>query len=178
MGATASLPEGARAPARRDEAGTSLVMALVFLVAIGMSVGALVSLTGNNLLNTSNLKSQRSLEYAAQGAAEVAVQNVRYGYSAYTTTAVCTPGGGTVSLDGDSMSVYCSGTLSALSASTRTVSFYACASSTTQAACIASPVVQATVVFDDYSLASTYICSASGTTTCGTGETVQSWIVK
>ena len=53
-------------------------MALVFVFAISLMLVALVSLAGNDLLNTSNLKSLRSLEYAADGAVDAAVQAVRY----------------------------------------------------------------------------------------------------
>jgi len=66
-------------PAAREDAGVALILALIFLVAIGLTVVALVSMAGTAMVNTANLKSQASLEYAADGAADAAVQWVRFG---------------------------------------------------------------------------------------------------
>ena len=41
-------------PARRDDQGTSLILALVFIFAIGMILVAVGGLAANALLNTSN----------------------------------------------------------------------------------------------------------------------------
>jgi hypothetical protein len=64
---------------RHDEAGLTLLLALVFLVTVSMVLLALLDFTSSDLLNSSNLKSQASLEYAADGATDAAVQWVRYG---------------------------------------------------------------------------------------------------
>jgi len=87
-----------RTPDSRDDAGAVLILALVFIIVIAVVVLALVNLSGNDLLNTSNLKKQRSLEYAADGATTAAVQAVRNSYLAYNGGsglgafgALCTP---------------------------------------------------------------------------------------
>lgn len=79
----AELGQRARArhwPTRcHDEAGVALILALAFLVAIGMTLMALVEMAGNDMLNSTNLKSQSALEYAADGVTDATVQWVRYG---------------------------------------------------------------------------------------------------
>jgi hypothetical protein len=74
-----AVVRGRQAARCRDEAGVTLILALVFLVAISMTLLALLDLAHNDLLNTSNLQSEASLEYAADGATNAAVQWVRYG---------------------------------------------------------------------------------------------------
>lgn len=63
----------------RDERGVTLILALVFLVAVSMTLVALLDMSTNDMVNTTNLKSQNSLEYAADGATDTAVQWVRNG---------------------------------------------------------------------------------------------------
>jgi hypothetical protein len=63
----------------KDEAGVTLILALVFLITIGVTLAALLDLATNDVLNTSNLKSQSSLEYAADGATDATIQWVQYG---------------------------------------------------------------------------------------------------
>ena len=58
-----------------------------FMIIIALVLLALVTLAGNGLLNTSNLLQQQSLEYRSNGAAEVAVQTVRYTDTARTEVA-------------------------------------------------------------------------------------------
>ena len=60
------------------EEGATLILALVFMIIIALVLLAAVTFAGNGLLNTSNLLQQQSLEYRSNGAAEVAVQTVRY----------------------------------------------------------------------------------------------------
>ena len=62
----------------RPEQGATLVLALVFVVAIGLLLLAIVSLTGTNLADTANLQNERALEYTADGAVDAAVQAARY----------------------------------------------------------------------------------------------------
>jgi len=83
-----------------------------------------------------------------------------------------------VTIGGNEMSVWCSLVWTPLSASTRVETFSACPSTESASTCTANPYVQAVVTFDDYptpiGLATTSAC----TTTCGTGMTVDSWVVK
>jgi hypothetical protein len=58
--------------------GASLVIALLFMTVGSLLALSLANSAGNNLLDTSGLRVQRDLEYAADGALSGAVQEVRY----------------------------------------------------------------------------------------------------
>jgi hypothetical protein len=184
---------------RSDEDGAILLLALVFALVIALVLVALINLAGNDLHNTSNLKTQRNLEYAADGATTAAIQSVRNSYLAYNGTlgaigALCTPLGGAppgtpevmTQVNGDSMIVDCTNQAynppgPSPSAQTRVVNFYACASSNTGAnACTtANALIQAQVTFDDYAPSGGYDCTGLGhTTTCGSAESIDSWVVE
>ncbi len=60
------------------ETGAALVLALVFMVVVGMLVGAMAAWTGNSLQNAANFQSARSQNYALYGATQTAIQNIRY----------------------------------------------------------------------------------------------------
>jgi hypothetical protein len=162
-------------PHGRDEQGAVLILALLFVVIVGATVIALLSLGGNGLLDTVKLQQLRSTEYAADDATTAAVQTVRYSDNAYTAPGSCLPVGVTsMDISGVTMFVDCAGAPPALSAQTRVVNFYACE----QASCSPSNfMLQAEVTFDDYSATSSYACSAVSTTTCGTGMTIDKWTV-
>jgi hypothetical protein len=61
-----------------DETGAVLLLALIFVLSVGLLIGVLVNLVETNLLAASSLSQQRALEEAADGALEMAVQTVRY----------------------------------------------------------------------------------------------------
>jgi hypothetical protein len=65
-------------PAEADETGAVLLLALIFVLSVGLLIGVLVNLVETNLLATSSLSQQRALEEAADGALEMAIQTVRY----------------------------------------------------------------------------------------------------
>ncbi len=67
-----------RRMAPANEEGATLVLALVFVVIIGLVLLAIISLTGTNLADTANLQNGRALEYSADGAVDAALQAVRY----------------------------------------------------------------------------------------------------
>jgi hypothetical protein len=60
------------------EAGAVLILAMVFLLVASGIVVSLLDWSSNDILNTSNLQSSRSLVYSAGGAADVAIQSARY----------------------------------------------------------------------------------------------------
>ena len=150
-------------------------MALVFVLLISILIVALLTVGGNSFLVTAHLRTQRSLEYAADGATDAAVQAVRYSYNPYATTADCLPQSvASMTISGVAITVDCSGTGPALSAQTRVVTFWACQQTT----CTSSnAIVTAQVTFDDYSATGAYSCSSASVTTCGTGMTIDSWTV-
>jgi hypothetical protein len=175
-------PPRAAATARTNEdAGSVLILALVFLVVASLVVTALVGWVGNDLQNSTSFGSARSLEYASGGAVQLEIEIIRYSYRSATASPVtCTPGGAaSVTLDGEAIAVYCSVVLNAASASTRVVTFDACPSNESPNACTANPFLQAIVTFDDYGSSDVDHCiSPSNEATCGTGMTLSSWILQ
>jgi hypothetical protein len=158
---------------QRDERGAALLLALMIMFFVAMATLALLTFSQNGLLNTTNLQNEHTIEYAADGAVDSAVQYVRYSPNTYTTTASCLPGGGPVTIMGVAVVVDCSGTYNAQSNVTRVVTFTAC-----DGACNGSnTLLSAQVTFDDYSLAGYHTCTGTHLGTCGVGMTVNSWVV-
>ena len=76
---------------RPDESGAVLILALVFLVAVSLIVTALLTWVGTSLKDTSAFSGERSVEYAATNAVNLAVQNTRYSFDPYgLLNAACT----------------------------------------------------------------------------------------
>lgn len=75
--------------AHADDAGAALILALVFLIVAALTLTALVTFAGAGLLDTAGFTSQRGLQYGANGATEIAVQNVRYQTSSYPQLKNC-----------------------------------------------------------------------------------------
>jgi hypothetical protein len=180
------------APGGSDESGVTLILALVFILAVGLVLVALVYATGGALLNSSNLRNQRAVEYAADGATTMAAQSVRYsGYPFCNlstgacpgitgTTTSCLPNVNAVTINGVSMQVSCSGQIwDSISGVTRVINFFACQSGTCSST---NAVLQAQVTYDDYPVNGPKNClygqSPPQVSTCGTGMTINSWILK
>src|ERR1700722_3310653 len=71
-----------RRPSRRNtDAGAALILALVFLLAIGVLLIALANFAVGAQSNTINLKSGRTTEANAANAATVAIEQVRTHYN-------------------------------------------------------------------------------------------------
>jgi hypothetical protein len=158
----------------RDEEGAVLLLALLFVLVISLTLIALANLAGNDLLNTSHLKSLRSLEYAADGGVESAVQGVRYNPT-IGMSGLCTPGvapGRSITMgpvgNAATIQVFCSG---ALNAKGRVINFAACPlGSSDYGTCASKAVLLSQVTFDDYAL--------NGTPAPGTGVIINSWVVQ
>ena len=173
-----------------DEAGVSLVLALVMLIVLSFIFLALANSSITDISNASNLRSQRSTEYAASGATAMAMQNVRHTYFVGTSLQPCLPSGvTTVAINGVTIEVDCQLTaLNPQQSNTRVIDFYAFAPSSLAAcspagaptpACLgANALLTASVWFDDYSLTGQDSCSSTSTTTCGTTEEVTSWVLQ
>jgi hypothetical protein len=73
----------------RDERGAVLVLALVFLVVAALALTALVTFAGTGLVATAGLTPQRGLQYGADGATEIAIQNIRKLATDYATFKNC-----------------------------------------------------------------------------------------
>ena len=169
-----------------DEAGAVLILALAFLLTGGAIVGGLAGWITNDLNNSTQFASGRSLQYSASNATELAIQGIRYDPSLATTQNANPPapcwGTGSSSdvsipegTTPDDMSVWCSTKWTPSSASTRVVTISTCLSDKSAATCSANPYLQAVVVFDDYppgiSAPNPNVCVVY----CGTGMTVSSW---
>jgi hypothetical protein len=173
----------------RGETGAALVLALVFMVAIGLMVGAMAAWTGNSLKNVGNFQSARNENYALYGATQTAIQNIRYNpllgagqtlnanppYDCWEPSPVPTPPQQSqVTLNGFTVDVFCSTVWNPTSASTRVVTVSACVVQTTAQSCVATPGLQTIVTFDDYSTGNPSINPGVCTSTCGAGMTVNS----
>ena len=92
-------------------------------------MGSIATWATNDLNNTAKFTSARTLQYAFNGATEVAVQNIRYTPLLATTVpgpASCWTGGSSVQIDNQNIDVWCSTSYNPTSPSTRVVTFNAC----------------------------------------------------
>jgi type II secretory pathway pseudopilin PulG len=181
MATKGTMERQARSKRARDERGAVLVLALFMLLVMSLLVATLLTFITTGLRSVRGLAVDRSTEYAASGAVQLAIQEVRYNSNPYfPSPGVCSPGpSGIVTIGSAQTVVYCTGTAVnkySPSGSTRSITFEACAGGESMAQCT-NPLVTAQVVFDDYSSTDQYDCTTSGTTTCGTGMTVKNWFV-
>ena len=195
-------------PGGADEAGSSLIVALVLLLAVGPILAALTSLTGNNVISTSNLQTQRGLEFGAASVVEGAIATTRHQPPSSLQSPSCGPfpsgASSYLSVDGFKLLVECEiGIPEPCTNSVptqcgsgnyfvRNAEFDAClwqSGGITWAACHAKPIIVATVVFSDVSSApgcTTGYSTSSGGAYCygytgnwwGTGMTIASWVVQ
>jgi hypothetical protein len=139
----------------------------MFIVVVGVIIGSLAMASGNDIMNIGNFKTSRATVTAAEGATQSQMNAMRY---VYATTCPGTP----YSLNGASIVVTCSTTTNPASSASRVVTFTASpqGSSTT--------VISAQVTYDDFSSSfnkNDCLASTPSPTTCGTGMTVNSWVV-
>ena len=150
-----------------DETGAVLILALVFVVIIAFMLVALVDLTGNDLLNTLNLHKERSVEYAADGSVDSAIEVVRYqaGEGGLQEPCPVTSFTGANSLNGIDVSVNCVA-IPPLQPGTRQVQFTACPGS---ASSCGSGLLQAVVTYTDF--------DTSNAPSVGYSASIDSWLV-
>jgi hypothetical protein len=183
---------------RDDERGASLLMALVFVFAVGMVISAIAAQATGAFETSYNLGDQRALEANAESAATIAIDNERYIYDSGALAATpssyydCMPSGNQfypqASGSPNRMTVFCSAlSVHDGSADSRTMEFTACPVSSTAASPPAScgqVELYAVVVFDDLppnAAPSADTCptiATPGLNTCGIAMTVQSWDVR
>src|SRR5580698_10478581 len=77
---------GGRGRRHESERGSSLILALVYIVSVSLIVGALADWAMNDLNNTTHFQNASSLDNAVSGATEIAIQSMRY-YPQYPATA-------------------------------------------------------------------------------------------
>jgi hypothetical protein len=154
----------------RDERGASLILALIFIVAVSLIVIPLADWASGSLTNTGQFQNASTLHYALTSAANTAIEGIRYnplpsganvsldsnGYGVQPVGACWTPYTGTtssVTLNGYNVNVWCQTTVNLTQSATRVVTLYACVSTFgggTETGCQAAPQLQAQVTFDDY----------------------------
>ena len=185
--------QAARDGAADNEAGAVLILALVFLVAVSLIVLGILSWLGTSLSATTTFRSERSLEGAATNGVNLAIQYTRTNFVSQSVNVsppvacMWTGTNGTGSAlqpqpdpnSGISIDVWCSMAWASSSTSTRVVTYSACLSSVSAAACANAPLLQAVATFDDYAVgivvpAPTPVpCSDTGL--CGQTMTQNSW---
>jgi len=173
---------------RYDERGASLILALVFIVVIAVIVGAISSLTLNDLKNTGKFNSASYQAYSASGVANVAIQTVRYtpqsslGFSAGVLggcwTTGTTPSEWT--FNNVQVEIWCETTVNKGSPQSRVVSMYACNTNVTGLTgpgCQSKPLLTVVEAYDDYSKLGTDTCPTNPlpSKTCGFGATTLAW---
>jgi len=172
---------------RQREAGSVLILALVYLTAVSITVLALAGWSMSNLHNSTRFAAVRELQDAARSTTELAMQNIRYTpmlSSSQTLDAnppsACWGSGPTSGLshiDGYSLNVWCSTVWNPTSADTRVVTLSTCLQTLSAAQCAANPYLQVVVTYDDYPPGGA--AAVSGPCTdwnwCGQGETIDSW---
>ena len=157
-----------RAARTRDERGASLILALVFIVAVSLLVIPLSDWAANSLSNTGSFQTARTLDYALSSTVDTAIQAIRntpvpsnptvnsQGYGVQPVGYCWAPASGPLSslnVNGYTIDVWCQTTVSLPQAATRVVTLYACSRAVDQgseATCQASPQLEARVTFDDY----------------------------
>jgi hypothetical protein len=180
-----------------SERGSSLILALVYIVAISLIVGALADWAMNDLSNTTHFQNANSLDNAISGATEVAIQNVRYypNYNSGTTSpnygncwSPTSTSASSVPINNYLVAVWCSTKENLKSPNTRVVTFVACTETTTtinstnelasQNSCVLKPTLLAVVTIDDYPSGGggllTQTCSG-GQGVCGFAATTNQW---
>lgn len=178
-----------RSDAAADESGAIILLALVFLVAVSLIVVALLSWVGTSLKVTSTFASERTTESAATSAVNLAIQNTRFTFApqllnASPPQACWYDSGGNAeqppSFNGQQFNVWCSMVWQPYSANTRTITYSACVTTSTNVQCAANPTLQAIVTFDDYApgigvpTANPVQCNLTGF--CGQSLTQNSWL--
>jgi hypothetical protein len=168
---------------RRDETGAALVLALVFVVAVGGIIGGLADLVTNDVSNSTQFASVRSLQYAATSATNLAIESIRYTPLLGTnqTLNASPPGScGAPSSPAEgseqSMAVWCSTAWNPTSADTRVVTLSTCPIGIPAGACALAPTLQAKVTFDDYGPGLSPPDTEECVIYCGAGMNVDSWL--
>jgi hypothetical protein len=171
--------------------GAILILAMTYLVAVGLVVALLSTWATNDLNNSSKFSSANSLTLAATDMTDTAIQYVRYDpmistsqpVFPYVNSAVACWGGTSTQaipvINGVQIAVWCTTAWSPLSLKTRDVIFYACPIAVSAASCASTTqpnaLLTVEVYYDDYPTANAPPILDLCTTWCGSGMTIESW---
>ncbi|HLX88926.1 MAG TPA: hypothetical protein VKR22_10795 [Acidimicrobiales bacterium] len=154
---------------RRDESGASLLIALVFVVAIAVLLIAIVNLSGTNLTDTAQLQNERALEYSADAVVDTAIQADRYVKTPVLCTDTQSLSVGQIQSGGvASVVAYCD-VVSPPSSPFHQATIVACLASISSFANCTSPILTADVEYTDQ--------KPDGTSQVGYSLNVISWNV-
>jgi hypothetical protein len=163
-----------------------MVLALMFMITVGLTLGGLMTLVGTNLTDTSGLQKQRNLEYGADAAVEGAIQAIRYQAPGSSCPTFPKSPATSIAVDGHGYVVECSmGVPPGFYG--RVVEFDAClvANSSTFSSCQTNAIVQADVVYNDVkpgcasgAINGCYGSGPWGAGFWGTSVNVQTWSVR
>lgn len=166
------------------ERGASLILALVFILVVAGIVAAIASMALNDLNNTGHFDDATALDYAASGAADVAIQSVRTSpLSATQTPEPCWTSSSTLSelnLNNATVAVWCTTVSNPGSSQSRIVTMYACEESSnylvSASQCEQDPLLTVVEAYDDYSPLGTDTCLTNpSSSTCGFGASTLVW---
>jgi hypothetical protein len=167
-----------------SERGASLILALVFLFAVGIVLAAVGTLAADALLNTNNARSQRTAAQDADTAVTVAMQYTRYNYVSPASPTGCLPSSLAIPSSDPGRSatnpveVYCTQDFSYLQNPTRVVDFYACGTTINETTCTTVPgaaLLHARVDYSDLNANGLDFCSSTTTSSCGLAMTIAFW---
>ena len=181
-----------KVPREEADRGAVLILALFFVVAVGLVATALATWATNDLNNSKTFNTVEALHSDATGMMKLSVQYVRYNPVISTSQAsnvaspvtACWGGSDTAGLpkfdNNVQVAVWCSTVWNPGNANTRTVTFYACSAAPPPAVpasvCTTTgeTLLTEVVIFDDYPAGVNAPIQALCTVTCGSGQTVMS----
>ena len=164
------------------ERGSSLILALVYLIVGSLIVTALASWTGNDLRNTKGFQASAATLYAADGAAQLAIQAARY-IDLPLGTAPC-PGADPVTIDSVTVAAFCSEQMRVGFSRVVTVNVYIDLTNSGNPLTQApnnSPLLTTVVGYGDDETrtgAGSYVCSPTPNSDCGLTMDVIMWKVQ
>jgi hypothetical protein len=177
-----------------DDRGAALLMALAFMVALGIVISAVATFATGAFTTSINLGQQRSLEANAESAATIAIANERYQFDHGIPLAGgkpynCMPGTNQIypATTGTAgrMTVFCDIVAQSQgSANSRELEFTACpvsSSATSPPSSCSQVELYALVTYDDVppnASGSADTCGATTPNTCGIAMTVLTWDVR
>jgi hypothetical protein len=156
--------------AGRNESGSALILAMVFLLLGSLVVLPLATYANTSNVTSASLQQQRNIDYAAEGLTSGAIQAARYvAGSTSTCPTFPTPVASTIAvkLNGVWMRTTCIFSASAPGQSSATFETGYCSSQTMCASL--SPVVTATVLYN--------FLDSSGNPELGAAAYIQTWTV-
>jgi hypothetical protein len=177
-----------------DDRGAALLMALAFMVALGIVISAVATFATGAFTTSINLGQQRSLEANAESAATIAISNERYQFDhsiplAGASPYNCMPAGHQIypAVTGTAgrMTVFCDIVAQSQgSANSRELEFTACpvsTSATSPPGTCSQVELYALVAYDDVppnAPGSADSCGRTTPNTCGIAMTVLTWDVR